>query len=206
MFNTLSKNTVAVFLVFFMCLCNLLEVYNIAPFMSITKIPLQFLFVVILGMVLLSPSTYQRNVSPKKFGLILFVALFLFYLMSHMVIGLGQTTATLLNVLSNSLFSMMVFCYFAISPFNRSEMFVVQRMSVLFIVLFVLLYFYSFVFIPVTADPKNIFHAQYVNSIYYSVLMLPFVLNCKRKKIYIALVLVCCLLSRKQGAFLAATY
>ncbi|WP_407450189.1 O-antigen ligase family protein [Fibrobacter sp.] len=201
--NVLSKNTVAAFLVFFMCLCNLMEIYNIAPFMGLAKTPLQVLFVVVLVAVLLSPSTYQRPVSPKKFGLILFVALFSFYLTSHMMIESGQNTASLFNIFSNSFFSMIVFFFFALSPFDKSETSVIQQMAVLFIVLFVLLYVTSLVSIPITADPRNIYHAQYVNSIYYSVLMLPFVLNNKKKNAFIVLVLICCLLSRKQGAFLA---
>ena len=201
--NELSKNTVSAFLVFFMCLCNLMEVYNIAPFMGLTKTPLQVLFIVILGIVLLSPSTYQKHLPPTIFGLVLCVGLFVFYLLFHMVIGFGQNSATLSNIFSNSLFSMMVFCFFALSPSSKNETYIIQQMAALFIVLFVLLYLVSFVLVPASDDPWNIYHAQYVNSIYYSVLMLPFVLSSKKKTLYIVLVLICCLLSRKQGAFLA---
>ena len=56
---------------------------------------------------------------------------------------------------------------------------------------------------PFTGAPTHIYHAQYVNSIYYIVLLLPFGLRSRWRYFLIGMVGLCVLFSGKQGAFLA---
>ncbi|WP_195281116.1 O-antigen ligase family protein [Parabacteroides johnsonii] len=58
---------------------------------------------------------------------------------------------------------------------------------------------------PVTSSPFSDYHPQYVNSIYYVVCMLPFLLCYEKKTLYFVIGLICVMASGKQGAFVGLT-
>jgi len=204
MIHCLSKRIVIVFIVYCICLCNLLEVYDLASFGSVLRVPFQFIIIALLISNVFFRSVYERPFFYRNVVLFFSMFFLLLYLFIQILLG-GSGYSSYLNAISNSTFSIIVFLAVSssLSSDKLNERKFIECISAIFFFIYVCLYVMSFVVVPQTADPKNLFHAQFVNSIYYLIFCLPFLMNSKKKTFYFALAFMCCLLSRKQGAFVA---
>lgn len=195
----------ALFIIYFLCLNNMLIIYNITGVFDIFRIPLQ-LFIMGMFLVKMADILRKRYVKKNKYTAFAFLILIMVVYFGGQVffqsIDKSANGASLLNNISNSIFSLIVFLLFFEFRENEKK-FDYQKTSIIVFLLVSAMYLYFRINMPVTGNPHNIYHAQYANSIYYVIFMLPFVLRSKWRYLFWGIAGICVLLSGKQGAFIA---
>lgn len=194
-----------IFLVFFVCISNMLNVYGVTSAFDRLRVPLQLVAVVYCAlsvMNVIKRGSIRVDLTGKG-HIVSFV--FLVYLALQVVLN-TQNRNTLINDMSNAVFSIIVFLDMSLSSGKKFQRVSIGAVSEIFFALVSILYLWFRINPTANNSPTNIFHAQYVNSIYYVLFALPFVLESPRKLIYVGLSGLCVLLSAKQGAFLAYSF
>ena len=200
-----SKDTYTsrmMYLVIFLCFNNLCLVYNITGIFDTIRIPVQLLaiFYITLKM-MVGFNTFKKVPNDKYSRSVISIIMLISYLCIQIVFQRSNETS-LLNNLSNGIFSLLLYLYFMIGSESKCNV-NYEKLSCVALLILCPVFIYFRINMPLTGAPTHIYHAQYVNSIYYIVLLLPFGLRSRWRYLLIGMVGLCVLFSGKQGAFLA---
>lgn len=178
----------------FLCIINLLTVYGFSSSFDILRVPLQmivlilFIFDLFTGEIIFGRNKRSDRIIATTFA---FIIVLLLYCLA--------SSENLFNNISNSIFGLVCFLIFTSeSTFNIK---LLNKTACVAFLCISGLYVYYRLF-P-TANYLTDYHAQYVNSIYYIICILPFMLCTKYDKISLFVTLGCVAISDKQGAFVA---
>lgn len=183
-------------LIVILCLINVLSIYNISSAFEILRQPIQIVLICCTIMNCIIPS---KNLSKIHFQPVIISFILFIYLLLQLLFN----STNYLNDFSNSLFGIIVFILFYTTNWKRQSINNIIRISPPILFLFSTLYIYRRID-PSFSSPEA--WSLYINSIYYPICLLPFaILNKKYCYISILFVLICTLLSAKQGAFIIIT-
>lgn len=200
-----SKDTYTsrmMYLVIFLCFNNLCLIYNITGIFDALRIPVQLLAIFYIALKMMVSFNASIGVSKDKYTRsVVSIILLIAYLCIQIVFQRSSETS-LLNNLSNGIFSLLLFLYFMVESENKCSV-NYEKLSCVALLVLCPVFIYFRINMPITGAPTNIYHAQYVNSIYYILLLLPFGLRSRWRYLLIGMVGLCVLFSGKQGAFLA---
>lgn len=189
-----QRSAFFVALVVILCVNNILMLNGVTYAMDLIRMPIQVIMITFCAyQILLQKSSYPLTL----FSLIVVIWTYSLYLLIQILLF----SDNYMNDVSNSLFSFVCFILFYTSSQLQNDKYI-KRILICAFVFFFLTFLYFRLFPPPTSLPLNNYHAQYVNSIYYVVCIMPFLLSFgEHSIIYFMICAVCVLASGKQGAF-----
>lgn len=195
----------ALLIIFFLCLNNLLMIYNVTGFFEFLRVPLQLTFIS-LYLIQVVNTISNRYVKIDIYTNISILVLIMIAYFGTQIVwqSMNQSAkgSSLINNISNGIFSLIVLLFFLGTKENNKKL-NYEKISILAFLSISVMYLYFRIRMPITGAPTHIYHAQYINSIYYVIFLLPFVLHNKWRYIFFGIAGICVLLSGKQGAFVA---
>lgn len=192
-------------IIFFLCLNNLLMIYNVTGLFDFLRVPFQ-LIIISLFLIKIVNTIFNRYVKKDIYTRISFLVLIMMVYFGAQIVlqSINQSAngSSLINNISNGVFSLIVLLLFLGTKENDKKL-NYEDLSIVVFLLISVMYLHFRINMPITGAPTHIYHAQYVNSIYYVLFLLPFVLRNKWRYIFFGIAGICVLLSGKQGAFVA---
>lgn len=181
-------------LIVILCLINVLSIYNITSSLEVFRQPIQ---IILIGATLIQLMVNGRLIKKLRPTPILISLLFALYLLFQIFFNSNN----IFNDVSNSLFGIVVFILFYTANWDSISIERMKKYSFPILLVFSILYIIRRIDITFTSTEA---WSLYINSIYYPVCLLPFVLlNRKYALFSIICVLLCSVASAKQGAFIA---
>ena len=196
-----QRYTLFISLILLMCINNVLLANGLTNALDVLRIPIQLMLLIFL-IAQFSVSKVRNALS--SYNIIASIVIYILYILIQILLF----STNYKNDISNSLYGFVCFLLFYTNPYIQNEKYL-KLVLLLSFVFFSSSFLYFRFNPPITSNPLNIYHALYVNSIYYIVCLLPFLLSYKKSIIYLIVCAICIFASSKQGAFIgivAATF
>lgn len=179
-------------LVLLICVSNMLLINGVTNVLDVLRIPFQLVLLVFL---IIQLAGFKRHNVLSPYSLISTILIFIFYIFIQTLLF----SSNYLNDISNSLYGFICLLVFYTNPYIQNEKYL-KSIIISSLVFFSLLFLYFRLNPPMASSPINNNHSLYVNSIYYVVCLLPFILAYHNSFIYLIITVICVLVSGKQGA------
>lgn len=170
----------------------MLLINGVTNVLDVLRIPFQLVLLVFL---IIQLAGFKRHNVLSPYSLISTILIFIFYIFIQTLLF----SSNYLNDISNSLYGFICLLVFYTNPYIQNEKYL-KSIIISSLVFFSLLFLYFRLNPPMASSPINNNHSLYVNSIYYVVCLLPFILAYHNSFIYLIITVICVLVSGKQGA------